>query len=127
MHSVDLHRCYCAARRNVILSLIYIKILSAEGLLFLIWWQLIVKVVFRFLRAGMAFMLQGEYLKCLEFEALLWVAEVFNEIVRLSITREIGDFYSFCSVPGSGTHPRNGIYPELFYPSLLPLSTPQCV
>lgn len=67
----------------MILSLIHKKILSAEDLLFLIWWQLIVTVVFRVFHASTAFVLQGEYLKCFEFEALLWVAEVFNKIARL--------------------------------------------
>lgn len=31
----------------------------------------------------MAFLLKGKYLKCFEFEALLWVTEVFNEIAVL--------------------------------------------
>lgn len=79
----------------MIVFLINVKILSVEDFLFLIWWQLIVTVIFRFVHASMAFVLQGEYLKCFEFEALLWVAEVCNEIVRLSIKRKIGDFKVF--------------------------------
>lgn len=52
-------------------------------MIFLIWWQLIVTVVFRYVHASMAFVSKGEYSKCFKFEALLCIVEVFNELARL--------------------------------------------
>lgn len=87
----------------MILSLIYKRILSAEDLLFLMWWLLLVIVVFRFVHASVAFVFQGEHLKCFEFEAFPWVAEVFNEVTRLCIKRKIGDF-KVCFLFQEGEH-----------------------
>lgn len=85
MHSIDFFS-YCAARKNMIPSLVYLKKkpLSAEDCIFLIcpeWWQFL--LIFKFVNASVAFLLKGKYLKCFEFEALLWVTEVFNEIAGL--------------------------------------------
>lgn len=89
MHS-DFCSYYCAARKNMIPSLVYKKPpnLSAEDCIFLIcpeWWHVLltVTVLFKFVHASMALLLKGKYLKYFEFEALLWITEVFNEIAGL--------------------------------------------